>query len=141
MNRVIAVYPRLAPRACLQKYTYSPARGWKWLQRLCFRLLDKIGAHDIEMVTIKHVSLDSDRLSVALLQKHSHEVQRLMYEPGRMLIGAEDWAVLMGDPVLDSVVRFNAPVDIRSNYFRICGIDVTIIPWMRGLVVIPKRFL
>lgn len=139
MKRVFAVFPRLSFVSSSTRFEYKPAKGWRLLQRLCFWLLAKIGAFACETIQTESITLDDKRLSMQLIEKHIREVNRLMHEPTRLVMGAEDWSELMGDPVLTGALRFSAPVDLREGPTRIFGIDVTILPWMRGLVVLPKE--
>ena len=140
MKPVFAVFPRTQAGFSTTKYEYSPRSGWKAVQRLCFWLLGRIGAFSHEAISVQSITLDAKRLSAALISNHLTEVHRLMSTPARIVLGAEDWHDLMGDPNIQSAVRFQAPVDLRKpGHESLLGVDVTIIPWMRGLVILPKE--
>ena len=58
------------------------------------------------------------------------------YHPSRLLIGAEDFEELMHEKEISESMTF------RANYYdhqEIVGLKVTVIPWMRGVLVLPKE--
>jgi hypothetical protein len=138
MKRMIfATFPRYGPVGSA-RFTYRPALGWRMLQRACFAILRRIGAFVLETDKVSEISLDAARLSVGLIANYRREVERLMYTPARLVVGAEQWHELMGDPLLNQAVRFSAPVDLRAaGRPRLMGLDVTIVPWFDGVVILP----
>lgn len=140
-SRVRAVYPRFSAVQQPDLYQYRPQAGWRWVQRVCFWLLAKIGAYATTMCKSAEIHIDGAKLSVGLVSRHLSEVRHMGFTPSRLLIGAEDYAELMGDKAVQQALRFHSPLDIRSRDFQIFGIDVTIVPWMRGLLVVPAEML
>ena len=124
-------------------FEYKPANGWAWLQRLAIRVLRwrKCFACT-EFVTYERhqIGEHGERFMQQLFEQRKNLEFNFSRRPKRLLIGAEDYGQLMReDP---SVTGF----DFRAEYYvsngrdrgpTVCGLQVEVIPWMRGMLVMP----
>ncbi|CAL62421.1 Hypothetical protein HEAR2289 [Herminiimonas arsenicoxydans] len=120
-------------------FEFRKDRKYHWLQKACFYVLDKIGAYHNEMQSeIKRILIDSDDFAQKLYMQRKYIFKELD-QPGRvLLIGAQDFQQLMGSPEIHQMLSFNMKVHQgRDGATQIMGMEVKIIPWMRGMLVMP----
>lgn len=104
---------------------------------LRFSLLTQYEASDIEY---QYECFNTDDLIPALIQ--TREELRDAFRTGEPLV------VLVGKDLFPEVVRkFDAPVSFRHPAYlkrnglsTICGMQVHLVPWMEGLLVIPESW-
>jgi hypothetical protein len=142
MNRVeyVVVDRRRTYFEVANKYEYRPERGWIWAQRVCLAVLKMIGAHaqDVEVAIEKHV-LDADSFMERLFKQQSALMTDFMMMPELLLIGSADYAELMGDLEIQSMINFNVKYKIGyRGSVEVCGLRVVVVPWMKGMIVMPK---
>lgn len=124
-------------------FEYKPANGWAWLQRLAIRVLRwrKCFACT-EFVTYERhqIGRNGEDFMRHLFEQRKNLENNFNRKPSRLLIGAEDFAELMRQP--PTTVGF----DFRTEYYMsngqdrkpsLCGLHVEVIPWMRGILVMP----
>lgn len=130
------------PLILCDTFSYHPERGMKWLQRLCFWWLRLRGLNHetIEVKTIKTVAEDgSPALEVIMKQRFSIE-EFFNVDAECLLIGAEDYAELMRTMTPEQMLSFQSQARIgRDRQIEIYGLTVTIIPWMKGVLLLPKN--
>jgi hypothetical protein len=125
------------------KYEFRVDGGAHWLQRLCFWVLGKLGAFaDLHTIRVERhiVGRHGDSFMWRLVnQKLS--LLREGYSPAEILVGAEDYAQLM-----DECSTSEQPFAFDTRYFSaemgqktIHGLRVRVIPWMRGILVLPRE--
>jgi hypothetical protein len=108
---------------------------WPWLQRVCIAILRKLGAYDIgETVKIERSTIDAPTFMERLFKQQSNITQFFNVRPTRLLIGSEDYAELMREAVTTGQFNFRAEYGIGRE---ICGLKVEVVPWMRGVLVLP----
>jgi hypothetical protein len=116
-------------------YSFRKDRPYHRLQRLCFWILQKIGAFDVgENLTYTRHTIDTQSFMERLFRQQSHLEGYFNRRPKRLLIGAEDFAVMMGSEEIRQQLIF------RTEYGHgreIMGLQVEVIPWMRGILVMP----
>ena len=123
-------------------YKLQPTGRLAWLQRLCWKVLHRMGAlaqaYEPKMQVTRHV-IQADKFMDRLLQQRKSMVVNWNREPKRLLIGSDDYAELMCAP--EVIGRgFNFLTEMwRSDGGRprIVGLEVEVIPWMRGMLVMP----
>ena len=77
-------------------------------------------------------------LMVRIAKQRSAVFKLLNREPKELLIGAEDYAELMRETPAHYLFDFNAQyVRGERGVAQIMGLKVRVIPWMRGVLVIP----
>ena len=108
----------------------------KWLQRVCFWILRRIGCFVMdESVRVERYIIDGDTFIDRALKQHEALATLLMREPKKILIGAEDYHDLMLEGKVSNIA-FNFQTKYEKNY-ELFGMTVHVIPWMRGLLVMP----
>lgn len=123
-----------------EKFTFRPDKKWPWLQKICFAILRKLGANSIgEVVKIERRVIDSDKF-ISAIYKQKAEIKELFNMcPKHLFIGAEDYSVLMREEISTMPFDFRATYAYNDEYNRqqIMGLNVKVIPWMRGILVVP----
>lgn len=118
------------------RFSFRKDRPYKWLQRICFSVLAKIGCSAMdETVRVERHVIDGDDFMGCLLKQNSTLHEFLGDRPTRLLMGAEDYAEVMNE-------KHPANVEFRfqSRYGKdgqLYGMSIIVIPWMRGLLVMP----
>ncbi len=127
---------RLVPDA----YRVREERPAVWLQRLCCWVLHKLGAvHDFPEMQYTRIDVDKGAFMDRIFKQKISLDYVYHYKPERLLIGAEDYQELMGGPEIRSMLTFDAGINVRDrNYTHVMGLRVTVVPWMRGLLVMPR---
>lgn len=121
-------------------YTVRKDRRAVWLQRACAWIMTKLGAfaRDEIVCVTRHVIFADTFME--RLYKQRGEFLMLDSEPKELLIGAEDYQELMASPEITSQFQFRAQYNVRNEdapYGKVMGLTVRVIPWMRGLLVMP----
>ena len=123
-------------------YRFNPNRPVKWLQRLCCWTLRKLHCHNYqrEVAFTSHV-IHPEKVFDRVLKNHEELLRRNYQEPYMLYIGAKDFAELMEDKEIRNYVQFDVPYLAGSTRrsSHIMGMKIHIIPWMEGLVGVPKR--
>jgi hypothetical protein len=123
-------------------YVFRKDKKHHWLQRLCFRVLDKLEAYKkVEHITFSTHRIDTDYF-VDRVMRQQRDIFNY-YHPDRpveLIIGAEDYNKLAGTPEFNQLVEFEVPLHFNGRgRHRLMGLRVTIVPWMQGILVIPER--
>lgn len=126
----------------MDRYEFRVDRPAHWLQRLCFWVLGKLGAYaDFHTVTIERhvIGKHGDTFAKRLFEQTDSLMNEFNRRPTQLLIGSEDYAGLMQEPLSHQMFDFD------SRYFMgngareptVHGLKVRVIPWMRGMLVLP----
>lgn len=108
-----------------------------WLQKACFFILGKLRAHYVgESVAIERHVVNGATFMERLLKQRAELEGLFNRRPARLLIGAEDYAQMMREVVSSMPFSFSAEYGHRRE---ILGLTVEVIPWMRGILVMPER--
>ncbi len=125
-------------RAVPDAYMLRKDRPAQWLQRVCLFILRKLGATaQTETTEVRRVRLDGEKFIARLFQQKEELFHQFGYEPCKLLIGSADYEDLMGTPEIHHIMRFPAAYGIGNT---IADLDVIVVPWMRGMVVIPDKW-
>lgn len=111
---------------------------WKWQERLARWLFRKLGtdARDLS-VKIERVLINPSGIMDAIY-KQTKEHVRWDREPKRVLIGSDDFSELMGTAKFEQACAIECDYKIGGQHgYKICGLTVEVIPWMRGILVMP----
>lgn len=113
----------------------------KWLQRFLLRRLRNLGTtFKDEVISYQEHTFKPSTFMENLFRQRAHILKQFSRDTEALLIGAKDFAELMGDPEIRSVVEFRAEYHNRvGRITSIHGIRCIIIPWMEGVVVLPKE--
>jgi len=111
-----------------------------WLQRVCFWVLKKIGAYYLKhTVSYSRILIEPDKFMDKLFKQRC-EMEGFYYSrPSRLFIGAQDYEELMGSSEIRQIMQFDAQYWVKEEGYRpeIMGLSVTIVPWMKGVLVMP----
>jgi hypothetical protein len=118
------------------RFEYAPKRGWAWLQRIAIAFLRWRGctSHDETTTYTRRVIDPSDVLNKICAQ-HESLLRHFNREGERVLIGAETFAELMGGERMRSMFTFAATY---RDGPQIMGMPITVVPWMTGVLVMPR---
>lgn len=118
-----------------EQFTFRADKKWPWLQKICFAILRKLDAHSIgETVEIERGVIDGDKL-IAAIYEQKVEIQTLFNMlPKQLFIGTEDYAEMMREEIATTPFNFQARCGYNEH---IMGLSVKVIPWMRGILVVP----
>jgi hypothetical protein len=135
---------------CDTKFSYQPKKGWGPLQRLAFWFLGRIGAFATDMtqsVTYDRITINPQKFTEKILATNA-ALMNYYHERGeRLLIGPAEYSQLMNESMvqLRHTLSFEAPYaynnynrDTNNFDLQVCGMKVTIVPWMSGMIVLPK---
>lgn len=124
------------------KFQFRQERGWKLLQCLCLWVLRKLGCYAIECnLTYKTHTIRPDDFVRNLIDQKREIVELYHLKGDRLLIGPEEYFdILKQDHELEQLGMFPSTSFVGScNYGKqILGMKVTVIPWMKGMLVVPK---
>lgn len=57
---------------------------------------------------------------------------------GKILIGSEDFSKLLGKPDINQYITFSSENRLGGRLgYKICNITVEVIPWMKGVLLVP----
>ena len=133
------------------KFQLRYDRKYVWLQKLAIWVLAKLQCFAIETdhVVVKRV-LNTDDFVKALWEQQAELFSFYHYRGSRLLVGHEEFAKLHGFPV-------NHPLSISMQYMwsesdrnskdplafirTANDLNITVIPWMQGFLVLPKDFI
>ena len=106
-----------------------------WLQKVCFFVLRKLRAFYIgATLTIERHTIDASTFMNRLFEQKQSLLELFNLNPSLLLIGAEDYAAMMEDDVATRQFSFCAEYYSKN---RAMGMTVKVIPWMRGVLVMP----
>jgi hypothetical protein len=117
-------------------FEFVPAGRLQWLQRLAWRFLNWRGV--LKQATREHVTFTQHVIDTGDVMERLYRARAAMFDGGRepreVLIGSEDFAELMGSAPVRQAMDFDC--EYRRNR-TLMGLKVRVIPWMRGVLVMP----
>lgn len=112
-------------------FFYQP----KWYEALQVWLIRKLGGtHPCDTIKYVRIPIDGKTFVEKLFKQHEDFIKNLRPEPTRILIGAEDFQKLMGSPEFNQPFSFMAEFGYSRTLY---GLKVDVIPWMRGMLIMP----
>lgn len=127
------------------RYEFSAARKWPWLQRICFGILNWLGANAEDTVEVfSRVKQENDDILVSLFGQQGIWLERAYREKCRIYMGPGDYKKLMVIAHKNGMRPFDldAGIQISTPENRVgtwCSIPITVIPWMDGAVLVPDK--
>jgi len=120
-------------------YEFQPDRKYRWLQKLCFRVLDWIGAHHQETTKTLSISAPPEDIIAHLLAQKA--VVRLFHKDGptRVIMGPNNFKQLQDRKDCWQYMELPRVFGKIGYYgeYRVFGLDITIVPWLNGVLVLP----
>lgn len=126
------------------KDVYSLRQNGKhvWLQRLCFKILEKLKCNNAlyhttevkrKLISPKSV-MDALYRQKSIILDQAHELQGIVY------MGQEEFFRLSGEVNLNKAISFTAPYShsVYGHGYQVFGMKICVIPWIKGIFVLPK---
>lgn len=126
----------------MDKFKLREDRPAVWLQKVLFWMLRKLRCYAMdESLTMRRYTLETRKFMEQLYQQHSHLMDYYHLRGERLLIGAKDFADLMNDKeLIPYMVSFEGSYNYQDRgHQSIMGMKITIVPWMNGIIVLPKE--
>ena len=119
-------------------YEFKPVGRWKFLQKQVWKFLIRTKAlrnatYDRE--TISWTTVEPDRVIDYVLTQIEHCWDRYSREPMAILMGSEDYSNISSG--VAEGVEFQMAAELRING-TFLGVKVSVVPWMKGIIVLPK---
>jgi len=118
---------------------------WVWVLRAVWKFLADTGAvkpNYITTTTYTRRVLEPMKFMEQIFKQRT-ELRRMFYKDGqRLLIGAEDYRDLMNDKEVSmTYFQFSTQFHVGQpgGKYNICGLIVEVVPWMRGMIVMPEE--
>ena len=128
------------------QYQLRPSQGYVWLQKAAIWVLKKLKCYAVKKEAIfSKITIDPYKLMEKLLAENANLAMEYNLRGERVLMGYEDFSRLNGENIhFSSPISFEAPYLMSSSgdYDKwesvVCGMKITVIPWMRGILILPK---
>lgn len=136
-NRIVMTFarPEFGRMVSFDDWHFAPRKWWSWLHKAAWWFLRKTGGvsnatkHTVEY---KQIVIDRQRVAEQIMAAID-ELHIGHKKPGRVYMGPDQFNEAMTE--LRDHYRFS----VRMGYNReIFGLPVTIIPWMRGILIVPE---
>lgn len=122
-----------------------------WLQKACIWILKKLEAYAVKTdVIIKRNTIDTKNLFELVLKQQYELYGRYLLTAERVLMGYDEYSKFMEGEITRDFT-FTAPEHYYRDYRRkedgsmelvpvkVMGLRCTLIPWMKGILVLPKE--
>lgn len=134
--RLVFHRPELMEFVSADKWTFAPQKRWSWLHRAAWWFLRKTkgvsNAIDCK-TTYKEVVINRKRVADRIMQTID-ELNIANIRPAEIFMGPDEFDEAMHE-MRDSY-SFSVQMGLDRKLF---DLPVTIIPWMRGIVIVPNR--
>jgi hypothetical protein len=118
------------------EWAFEPRKRWAWLHKAAWWFLRKtVGVSNAikDRVDYKEVVIDrnrvADQICRAMDEMHIQHIR-----PGEVFMGPDMFDAAMME--LRSSYEFQVEMGYNRTMF---GLPVTVVPWMRGVLVVPER--
>lgn len=130
------------------KFEFKAGKKYHWLQKICFKILDRIGCRSLETTT---TVVYKDIQAKDLLDLVLKSIDAVYYSTNErredlvVCIGNQEWSELISNPYMATHNWFSyscGPFRAYDGFNRECspfGVQVAVIPWMQGVVVVPRK--
>lgn len=119
-------------------YEFRKDKPFHWIQKLCFWVLKQIGAEYVTTTTsIKYHDIDINSSNLLAVVTEQMDVVYSHYGkyPKHILMGAQDFKEIMHTADIYSYMEFDTSLGLTG--YRLLGLKVHILPYMRGVLAIP----
>lgn len=131
----VALREKLVPFERKEVFALRADKKHLWLQKLCIAILKKLGCYWVDQTsTYTRVPIDGRTFMERLYKQRSELFRYFNGEARTLLVGAEDYRELMCSDEIFHAFEFRAAV---ATMRTIMNMEVKVIPWMRGIVVMP----
>ena len=117
-------------------FQFRKDKKYHRIQKLLFWGLKKLECYaETETVFFEKHTVATNNFLDALLQQEQELIALYNVRGAFVLIGSEDFSRMTNTPEIRNVFEFSSMYH-RDN--EICGMRVKVIPWMRGVLVVPE---
>ena len=121
----------------LDAFRFKPKGHLQWLQRLAWKFLNWCcvlhQAYEPKVTVNRHL-IDADTFMDRLFKQKLSLFDSFHKEGQKLLIGSDDYFELMTEKANYQPFNFQAEFMLNKQLF---GLTVEVIPWMRGMIVMP----
>ena len=110
---------------------YQP-KWWDKPRWFLVRLLGGNNPHDSVQVT--RIPISGEDFAASLFKQRRAIMETFRQEATTILVGGEDYEKLMNSPLITHSFQFSSSFNYGPNIY---GLTVKVIPWMRGILVMP----
>jgi hypothetical protein len=116
-------------------FAFNPRRGWAWLQHAALWVLRRLDCYYMEeQSSYSYHALHGPTFMERVYRQHQELRRTYGQKAVTLLMGAEDYAELMGGPEIRQYIELDL-----SGVTKVHGLELKIVPWMRGVVVLPRE--
>jgi hypothetical protein len=144
MRQMQAIIPKLNYSSILvpDTYSFNQNKRFKWLQRLCIRILNKLGCQRYVMQsTFETVTVDFDNI-VELVLKQSYAIECVTGRRCKYLVLGRKQMIELDLAVPEGHMLFQFPHDYKARIYLgsmiFAGLKVVIVPWFDGILCLPE---
>ena len=124
-------------------FYFKPKGRFIWLKSLAWRFLGRSKslqqAHTYN-TEYKRSTIDTEDFMKKLFAQRSDLLNNYMKRPGKLLIGHKTFEELMGSEYGRTLMPFNATwYHAKNGRTKIMKMEVVLIPWMKGMCVMPDE--
>lgn len=118
-------------------FKYNSEKKYRWLQKLCFWCLKKLHCQYMEeQIQTTQVQLNTKHL-LDFVMEQIITIERDHYmTPGIIFVGSNNFKRFCDSRHDDLIMT---PIDLKSPSLH--GIKLQVVPWMEGILVIPREML
>ena len=121
-------------------YSFREKGPAPWLQKLCFKILRKLGCDNAifyERGVERHV-INPKSVVENLLRQQNTILQQAHDCAGVIYMGPSDFNSLAGETMGDCCMKMTVPYKHGTDG-QFYGMDIIVVPWMKGVLVAPKH--
>lgn len=123
-----------------ERFEFRKDKKYHWLQKLCFFVLGKIGSYSIgEKFSYTSHSIDTLDLMENLYKQKRGILDLYNVKGERLLIGNDEYVKLTDNHEVRHMIKFSG--EYRGGHDEVLGMEITVIPWMSGMIVVPRDAL
>ncbi len=121
-------------------YTLTPERGWVWVQRVAIWVLKKLRCNVVNSVVSTHMVAINETDLLEKARGQLAGLRRLNIEPDFIIYGAAQDAEFrqMISPMEYTSYHEGRLHVGRDEWPALYGVNVRVIPWFDGVLVVPK---
>jgi hypothetical protein len=121
------------------RFEFRADRKLWWLQKAAIWVLRKLRCNSYrEAVSFEYIDIDKGELIENVMTQIRAFWQDRRKAPTSVLVGARQLREWMHTPMARDMMNVNCQYySVEGGVKQICGLNVTIVPWMDGVLVMP----
>lgn len=135
--RMMGVRTKIVERRIKDSYALNTSKKWVWLQRICFWILDKLGAYAfIEHEAHSVVTWRTEDL-YTLVRDGMFQLHSVGLDAKHILVGREEYFKLTQQTPCSAMGPMWFPIGGGPVHPSIHNANIVVVPWMNGVLVLP----